>query len=227
MVVAVAHATAFQLRVCTGKVCKRQGSPQVAKFAQDLHLPLVEVQTCGCLGECGNGPNVAVIPLDGTRPLVLRHVSTARRMADLLREVCAQEAVDEALLKATELRLAGNAAARDGQLARAAELYTQGLELQPSAGRHLLLSNRSGVRLEMGDAEGALDDANAAAACAPASFTTAAIRQVEALLRLQHYRAAMECLLAACERHPAFAQTDDYRQTVADIQQALAKAGAA
>lgn len=94
MVQAVASATPFQLRVCTGKVCKRQGSPQVcfgvgrwrgrllgsaasnmhaqahgrpclcghspltaqvAKFAQDLHLPLVEVQTCGCLGECGWG----------------------------------------------------------------------------------------------------------------------------------------------------------------------------
>lgn len=51
--------------------------------------------------------------------------------------------------------------------------------------------------------------------------------QVEALLRLGHHRAAMECLLAARERHPAFAQTDDYRRTVADIQQALEQSGAA
>lgn len=227
MVLAAASSTAFQLRFCTGKVCKRQGSPQIAKITQDLHLPLVEVQTCGCLGECGAGPNVAVIPLDGTRPLVVKHVATARRAGDLLRDVCAQQAVDEALLRATELRLAGNAAAGDGRFARAAELYTQGLELQPPVGRHLLLSNRSGVRLEMGDVEGALADADAAAQCAPASFTTAAIRQVEALLRLHRHRAAMECLLAARERHPAFAQTDDYRRTVADIQQALEKAGAA
>ncbi|KAL4429988.1 hypothetical protein ABPG77_004358 [Micractinium sp. CCAP 211/92] len=226
MAPAVAYSTAFQLRVCTGKVCKRQGSPQVAKFGQDLQLPLVEVQTCGCLGECGAGPNVAVIPLDGTCPLVVRHVGTPRRMAELLRDVCAQQEVDEALLQATELRLAGNAAARGGQLARAERLYTQALELRPPAGRHLLLSNRSGVKLEMGDAEGALADANAAAQCAPASFTTAAIRQVEALVQLQHYRAAMECLLAARERHPAFAQTDNYQRTVADIQQALEESGA-
>ena len=47
---------------------------------------------------------------------------------------------------------------------------------QVPACRHLLLSNRSGVRLELGDAAGALEDANAAAECAPAGFTTAAIR---------------------------------------------------
>lgn len=50
--------------------------------------------------------------------------------------------VDEALLKATELRLAGNAAARAGDLKRACSLYTVGLDLDPPGGRHLLLSNR-------------------------------------------------------------------------------------
>ncbi len=37
--------------------------------------------------------------------------------------------VNDALLKATELRLAGNAAAQGGDLGRALKLYTQGLEL--------------------------------------------------------------------------------------------------
>lgn len=73
---------------------------------------------------------MAVIPLDGTCPLVVRHVANPRRMADLLRDVCAQGAVDEVLLRATELRLAGNVAARGGELARAAQLYTQALDLQ-------------------------------------------------------------------------------------------------
>ncbi|EFN56786.1 hypothetical protein CHLNCDRAFT_59647 [Chlorella variabilis] len=220
---AVCSATGFQLRVCTGKVCKKQGSPQIAQFGKDLGLQDVEVQTCGCLSGCGSGPNVAVIPLDGTQPLLLRHVGTPQRMADLLHDVCQQQ-VDAALLKATELRLAGNAAARGGDLQRAAQLYTRGIELQAPAGRHLLLSNRSGVRLELGDAEGALQDANAAAECAPPDFTTATIRQVEALLRLAHYRAAMECLLAARERHPRFGQTDEYRRCVADVQRALQEA---
>lgn len=243
---------------------------------------------------------MAVIPDDGSQPLVLRHVSTPQRAAEMLREVCGAQVragrpaclgwssnrgrcqpglpralhtaqvhpppcgvnaapqVDADLLKATELRLAGNAAARGGDLKKALALYTVGLELEvrrflesggcclaagaagtvhtppvrlelearpggqvgrwvggwvgwlvdvlactrggcrcqrfvccplphphPPALRarrqvpacsHLLLSNRSGVRLELGDAAGALEDANAAAECAPAGFTTAAIR---------------------------------------------------
>jgi hypothetical protein len=43
--------------------------------------------------------------------------------------------VDDALLKATELRLAGNAAARGGDFRRAEALYSQGLELQAREGR--------------------------------------------------------------------------------------------
>jgi tetratricopeptide (TPR) repeat protein len=184
------------------------------------HLVTPCICICNSTGACGSGPNVAVIPLDGTAPLVLRHVSTPQRAADMLREVCCAQ-VDESLLKATELRLAGNAAARSGDLKRACALYTVGLELDPPGGRHLLLSNRSGVRLELGDAEGALEDATAATECAPPGFTTAAIRQVEALLRLQRFRAAMECLLAARQRHPGFAETEDYHRCVADVQAAL------
>lgn len=175
-------------------------------------------------GGCGTGPNVAVIPLDGTQPLLLRHVGTPQRMAELLREVCSQQ-VDDTLLKATELRLAGNAAARRGDLQGADELYSRGIELAAPTGRHMLLSNRSGVRLEMGDAASALDDANAAAECCPPEFTTAAIRQVEALLRLAHHRAAMDCLLAAQERHPSWGQSDEYLRCVADVQKAMAGAG--
>lgn len=47
-------------------------------------------------------------------------------------------------------------------------------------GRHLLLANRSGARLQLGDTRGALSDADAAAECGPPSFHTAAIRQVSA-----------------------------------------------
>jgi hypothetical protein len=151
-------------------------------------------------GSCGSGPNVALIPLDGTQPLVLSHVGTPQRMADLLRDVCGQQVggrawrqsrslcsllaalccpgtciaigrilrvqtheqlrpsghpeqrgsaftwprrpqVDQALLRATELRLAGNAAAGSGDFRRAEQLYTQGLELQVGVGHVLLLHN--------------------------------------------------------------------------------------
>lgn len=46
-------------------------------------------------------------------------------------------------------------------------------------------------------------------------------KQVEALLRLQRCRAAMECLLAAKQRHPGFSDTEDYQRCVADVRAAL------
>lgn len=285
--------------------------PQVLQFAKDLALPSIEAVSCGCLGACGAGPNVALIPKDGTSPLILRHVGTPQRVADLLRGVCGEQVgavggaallagwpvctrvqwcerserrrlgvpsiipshspshsqtlsqVDDLLLKATEMRLAGNAAARGGNLKKALAYYTAGLELQvrcsrlllplcpvlrarpPSlctdllsqshphlapplqapTGRHMLLSNRSGVRLELGDAEGALEDAAAAAALAPPDCSTTTIRCVEALLRLGRHCAAMECLLGAKEKHPGFAESADYKQCVKDVQAALDAAG--
>ncbi len=57
-------------------------------------------------------------------------------------------------------------------------LAVQGLEANPSRGRHLLLSNRSGARLALGDYQGALEDATAAVECGPPDFTTGYIRQV-------------------------------------------------
>jgi hypothetical protein len=42
----------------------------------------------------------------------------------------------------------------------------------------MLLSNRSGARLALGDAHGAAQDADAAASLAPPGFHTAYVRQV-------------------------------------------------
>ena len=53
----------------------------------------------------------------------------------------------------------------------------QALELRPSYGAHLLLANRSGARLAMGDAEGALQDARDAVAAGPPGFTTGYVRE--------------------------------------------------
>ena len=88
-------------------------------------------------------------------------------------------------LQATELRLAGNGEARNGNLEKAARLYTSALELDPPHGRHLLLSNRSGVLLSLGKAVEAARDADEAADSAPEGFRNAFIRQVLDHDRLQ------------------------------------------
>jgi hypothetical protein len=50
-------------------------------------------------------------------------------------------------------------------------MHPQALELGVSTGRHLLLSNRSAVRLQQGKQQGALQDAQQAVEAAPADFT--------------------------------------------------------
>lgn len=78
-----------------------------------------------------------------------------------------------------QLRLQGNAEARSGDLKAAEGVYSQALELDIPQGKHLLHANRAGVRLTLGNAEGALHDAQAAVQLAPPAFTTAYIRQVD------------------------------------------------
>jgi len=82
------------------------------------------------------------------------------------------------LVHSLQLRLQGNAEARGGDLPAAERAYSKGIELEMSTGKHTLHANRSGVRLTLGNAEGALEDAQAAVKLGPASFTTAYIRQV-------------------------------------------------
>jgi len=43
-------APSREVRVCTNTVCKKMGSQQVLRFAQDLGLVGVDVLECGCLG---------------------------------------------------------------------------------------------------------------------------------------------------------------------------------
>lgn len=97
--------------------------------------------------------------------------------------------------------------------------------LQPPHGSHLLLSNRSSVRLELGDAEAALRDADAAAACARPDFVTAAVRQVEALARLGRARDAWQRVVEAREAHPAWGRSEECRRLAAAVQAALRAAG--
>lgn len=81
--------------------------PQILQFAQDLQLESLTIRETGCLAKCGNGPNVAVSPPD----VVLNHMATVARFSEALREVCGAD-VSPDVLRATELRLAGNAQVR-------------------------------------------------------------------------------------------------------------------
>ena len=72
----------------------------------------------------------------------------------------------------------------------------------PEGARHLLYCNRSGVRLALGDARGALSDAEAAVAGGRGRWATALVRLAEARAALGDAEGAAEALRAAREADP-------------------------
>ncbi|NEQ32783.1 MAG: (2Fe-2S) ferredoxin domain-containing protein [Leptolyngbya sp. SIO4C5] len=48
-----------QILVCQNRSCRRYGSAQVLRAFQQAG---VEAERSGCLGQCGNGPMVLVLP---------------------------------------------------------------------------------------------------------------------------------------------------------------------
>ncbi|MEA5514509.1 (2Fe-2S) ferredoxin domain-containing protein [Nodularia sp. UHCC 0506] len=50
------------VRVCQNRTCKKQGAAEVLAAFTALPVPDVTVMASGCLGQCGNGPMVLVLP---------------------------------------------------------------------------------------------------------------------------------------------------------------------
>ncbi|GAB4818874.1 hypothetical protein N2152v2_005920 [Parachlorella kessleri] len=197
----------------------------VSQFLRDLSLDGVEVhEREACLGHCGQGPNVLVVPSTAGNGAVESRqweLSQMSHPADILRaldDICGIH-VDSAGLAAAQLRLAGVAAARRGDATQAAGLFTEALELNPSQGRHLLLTNRAGARLSLGDASAALQDAWAAAEIAPASFPYAHIRQAEAFLQLCRGGEALQALEVASERCPGLTGSPVFQGLIERVHQ--------
>lgn len=205
------------MRICTNKVCRKQGSEGVLRFARDLGLDdVLDVDGCGCLGNCGSGPNLVLLPQE----TYMRHVATPTDLAQVLQWLGLD--VDQAMLRATELRLAGNALAGGGDFAGAVSKYEEALALDVPRGRHLLYSNLSAAQLQRGDKPAALEAAKQAVATAPRGFHTAAVRLIDALYALGQYDDARNAAQEAAARDAAFKKTPEWRQ----IEAALSKAGA-
>jgi hypothetical protein len=180
----------------------------MAKLARDLALPGLTVTESGCLGRCGAGPNVAVLPAG----VVVAGLGTPARLIEIL-ALASDVDLPTGLLPATSARLAGNAAARAGDWAGAAACFTRGLSI-PSAGAFATASlhaNRSAARLALGDVAGAVADGDAAveaAAALPVSSsagTSAAVRQAEARAAAGDHAGAAAALETARLADPAWA----------------------
>lgn len=50
------------VRVCQNKTCRKQGAAKVLAAFQHSAPDYVTIEPSGCLGQCGNGPMVLVLP---------------------------------------------------------------------------------------------------------------------------------------------------------------------
>ena len=50
------------LLVCQNRTCRKQGSEKVLAAFQTFDIPNITVEKSGCLGKCGSGPMVLVLP---------------------------------------------------------------------------------------------------------------------------------------------------------------------
>ena len=50
------------IRVCQNTTCRKQGSAKVLKALKESAPADITVEGCGCLGQCGSGPNVLILP---------------------------------------------------------------------------------------------------------------------------------------------------------------------
>ncbi|KAM0839723.1 hypothetical protein ACQ4PT_060124 [Festuca glaucescens] len=118
---------AIEISVCTNRTCARQGGREVLAALGGLAPPppRVEVASCGCLGRCGAGPNVAAsVPGRGTA--VFAHVGTAARAARLLEHLLGAAEFDaDAGLAALAVREKAEAALAEGNAAEAEALFTE------------------------------------------------------------------------------------------------------
>lgn len=201
------------VHICTNKTCRRQGSQQILKFTRDLGLEELDVQECGCLGNCGKGPNMVLMPGE----VRLRHVSTPADMLGVLKSLSIE--IEPATLQATELRLEGNALAGGNDLQGAISKYQQALDLNSSKGRHMLYSNLSAAYLQLGQREQALAAAKASVELAPKGFHMAHVRYVDALYASAKFDEAAAALLEAVARDATFKSIPEYKV----MEQALRK----
>jgi (2Fe-2S) ferredoxin len=48
--------------ICQHLTCRKQGAAKVLTVFKNTQLTGVSIEGCGCLGRCGNGPNVLTLP---------------------------------------------------------------------------------------------------------------------------------------------------------------------
>ncbi|MCO5590870.1 hypothetical protein L7F22_044845 [Adiantum nelumboides] len=206
-----AEESKYELRVCTNRTCRKSGSLQTLELLKGLASPKVSVESCGCLGRCGMGPNLVVLPTG----IFVGHCNTAAHAARLLALQCGL-CDPENNLKALSLKQQGIKAFESGDSMEAEVLFSQAIDLQPSGGLHLLYANRSAARLAKGDVHAALEDANCASILAP-RWHVPHLRQGEAYMAVGSYQSAQSAYTKALLLDPSLRRSKSYQVILNDF----------
>lgn len=118
-----------EIRVCTNRTCRRQGSLQTLETLSGLAPPNVTVKSCGCLGRCGAGPNLAALRDDGGGVILVGHCGTAARSAEIMMGLfCGHDSDDTAAktsLEALALRKRAETESEEGNFSQAELLLSR------------------------------------------------------------------------------------------------------
>lgn len=208
-----------EIRVCTNRTCRRQGSFQTLETLSGLAPPNVAVKSCGCLGRCGGGPNLVLLP-DG---LIVGHCGTAARAAEVMVTLYAGGYDPNSCLDALALRKRADIEFANRNFTEAELLLSQAIDLKPFGGMHVAFKCRSYVRLELGNYSGALEDAEKALTLAP-GYSEAYICQGDAFLAMNKFDLAEQSYSASLDVDPSIRHSKSFKARITKLQEKLAAA---
>ncbi|XP_009779983.1 uncharacterized protein LOC107779875 isoform X2 [Nicotiana tabacum] len=214
----------IEMRVCTNRTCRKQGSLDTLQVLSGIAPPYVTVNSCGCLGHCGAGPNVVVLP----DAVFVKHCGTASRAAEIMTFVCLGKRDDvegesRKSLEALALRKRAEDEMSNGNFSEAHSLLSQAIDLKPFGGVHIILKDRSAAELAMGNLADALDDAKEALTIAP-NYPEGYICQGDALMAADQVDAADKSYSMALELDPSIRRSKSFKARIAKLKEKLALA---
>lgn len=110
-----------EIRVCVNRSCGRQGSREILEAISGLAPHDLAVASCGCLGRCGAGPNLVVLPPGS----IVSHCGTATRAAQLLADLLGPKFDAERNLEALAMRKMGEKELEMKNFSEAVVLFSQ------------------------------------------------------------------------------------------------------
>ncbi|KAK9115609.1 hypothetical protein Sjap_014556 [Stephania japonica] len=210
----------LEIRVCVNRTCAKQGSRETLEILSGIAPSNVSINSCGCLGRCGAGPNLVVLPDE----LLVSHCGTAAQAAEVMARIGCGEGSKRSL-EALALRKRAEGELERGNWSEAEVLLSQAIDLKPSGGLHFILRSRSVGRLAMGNYLGALEDAEEAIQLAP-KYPQAYLCQGDAFLALEKFDAAENSYAIALEIDPSLRRSKSFKARVAKLQEKLSAANA-